>query len=471
MTLLPGSSGHASFTAPPRGTSASAPAPRGDGDLADARYARSRAAFEAARCVMPGGVSSPVRACTAVGRDPVTVRSGKGAILTDVDGHDYIDYVGSYGPLILGHAYSPIVAAISKAAAKGSTFGLPTEAETQLAQKIVNAVPSVELVRFVNSGTEAAMSAIRLARAATGRTAIVKCIGNYHGHSDALLVEAGSGATTLGTPSSPGVPPSVTRHTRLVPFNDLAAVAAELEDHADEIACVCVEPIAGNMGCIPPVKGYLQGLRDLCHQHDVLLLFDEVMTGFRVAFGGAQSLYGVTPDLTCLGKIIGGGLPCAAYGGREDLMRQVAPDGPMYQAGTLSGNPLAMAAGLATLESLEDPTCYLELETNAATLQAGLIKQAERADVPVTVQRVGSMIAVFFLPDPVEPGSAVLNYAHATRCRTDRYAVFYGSMLDQGIMLPPSQYETWFLSTAHVDADIRATLKAARHAFAAAAAV
>ena len=440
-------------------------------DADDARYARSLAAFDAARAVMPGGVSSPVRACTAVGRDPITIRSGKDATLTDVDGNDYIDYVGSYGPLILGHAYSPVVAAISKAAAKGATFGLPTEAETALAEKVIDAVPSVELVRFVNSGTEATMSAIRLARAATGRPSIIKCIGNYHGHSDALLVQAGSGATTLGTPSSPGVPEAVTRHTRLVPYNDAEAIEAELRNHASEIACVCVEPIAGNMGCIPPAPGYLQRLRELCDQYDTLLLFDEVMTGFRVAYGGAQSLYNVTPDLTCLGKIIGGGLPCAAYGGREDLMRQVAPDGPVYQAGTLSGNPLAMAAGLATLESLEDPTCYEELEAMGATLEAGLVKQAERANVAVTVQRVGSMICVFFLPDPVKPGSAVRDYAHATRCRTDRFAAFYGSMLDQGIMLPPSQYETWFLSTAHEASHIRTTLKAARTAFLAAAEV
>ncbi|MEO1237843.1 MAG: glutamate-1-semialdehyde 2,1-aminomutase, partial [Planctomycetota bacterium] len=301
-----------------------------------ARYAKSAAAHARARRVMPGGVSSPVRAYRAVGRDPVTVVSGRGAVVTDVDGNEYVDYVGSYGPLILGHAPPEVTSALAKAAQRGTSFGMPTEAETVLAEKVIDAVPGVEVVRFVNSGTEAAMSAIRLARAACGKNKIIKCTGCYHGHTDALLVSAGSAATTLGVPSSPGVPREVTGNTLLVPFNDLGAVRAALTEHAGDVAAMAVEPIAGNMGLVPPAEGYLQGLRDLCDEFGVFLLFDEVMTGFRVDYGGAQSLCGVTPDLTCLGKVVGGGLPCAAYGGSDQVMRHVAPDGPMYQAGTLS---------------------------------------------------------------------------------------------------------------------------------------
>lgn len=428
------------------------------------RYAKSHAAHVAARAVMPGGVSSPVRAFKAVGREPVTVRSGSGAIVTDIDGNDYIDYIGSYGPLILGHAPEAVSAALSKAIQKGWTFGMPTKAETKLAEAIIDAVPGIELVRFVNSGTEAAMSAIRLARAASGKNKVVKCTGCYHGHSDALLVEAGSGATTLGVPSSPGVPSSITANTILIPYNDLDALREVLEDEAGEIACFAVEPIAGNMGCIPPRDGYLQGVRELCDQYGVLLLFDEVMTGFRVGLGGAQGLYGVTPDLTCLGKIVGGGLPCAAYGGREDLMRQVAPDGPMYQAGTLSGNPLAMAAGLATLEVLRDTDAYDRLETTSAALEAGL-REAAKAHLPGQVQltRVGSMLGLFFADGPVT------DYAGATATRTDRFAAFFGAMLDAGVMIAPSAYETWFVSTAHDESCITRTLTAAAQGFAAAA--
>lgn len=437
----------------------------------DERYADSRAAHARALAVMPGGVSSPVRAFKAVGREPITVRSGKGAIVTDIDGNEYIDLVGSYGPLILGHTPQEVTVALNKAIARGTTFGMPTEAETQLAHAIIEAVPGVELVRFVNSGTEAGMSAIRLARAATGRDVVIKCGGNYHGHADAMLVEAGSGATTLGTPSSPGVPRDVTNHTVVVPYNDLAAARRTFEERGGEIAAFCVEPVAGNMGVIPPVEGYLAGLRKLCDEHGTLLLFDEVMTGFRVARGGAQARFGVTPDLTMLGKVMGGGLPCAAYGGREDLMRQVAPDGPVYQAGTLSGNPLAMAAGLAVLETLEDPTCYQKLETLGGQLEAGLTKAARRAGVAVTVQRVASMICPFFLPDDAEPGTPVRNYADATACRTDRYAAFFSEMLDEGIMLPPSQFEAWFLSMAMDAAMIKRVVKAAGKAFAAAAEV
>jgi glutamate-1-semialdehyde 2,1-aminomutase len=423
------------------------------------RYAQSTAAFDKARALMPGGVSSPVRAFKAVGRDPITVRCGKGAIVTDIDGNEYVDYILSYGPLILGHAEESVLAAISKAASRGASFGMPTEAETKLAQMVVDAVPSIEVVRFVNSGTEAVMSAIRLARGATGRAKVVKCTGCYHGHSDSLLVQAGSGATTLGVPSSPGVPESITSNTLLVPFNDLEAVREVFRGQAKDIACLVVEPIAGNMGVVPPTTGYLQGLRDLCDEFGVLLMFDEVMTGFRVAYGGAQALYGITPDLTCLGKVIGGGLPCAAYGGREDLMRQISPDGPIYQAGTLSGNPLAMAAGLATLEALQAPGVYEQLETTSATLEKGLREAANGAGVPVYITRVGSMLCVFFTDKPVT------NYEQALTCRTDRYAAFFNAMLDGGVMLAPAQYEAWFVSTAHDAASIEKTIQVARTAF------
>jgi glutamate-1-semialdehyde 2,1-aminomutase len=427
------------------------------------RYAKSALAFEKAQALLPGGVNSPVRAFKAVGRDPITVRCGKGAVVTDIDENEYIDYILSYGPLILGHAHEAVLAAISKAAGRGASFGMPTEAETRLAQVVVDAVPSVQVVRFVNSGTEAVMSAIRLARGATGRAKVVKCTGCYHGHSDSLLVQAGSGATTLGVPSSPGVPEAITSNTLLIPYNDLEAARALFKEQADQIACFVIEPIAGNMGVVPPAEGYLQGLRDLCDESGVLLIFDEVMTGFRVAYGGAQSLYGVTPDLTCLGKVIGGGLPCAAYGGRENLMRQVSPDGPVYQAGTLSGNPLAMAAGLATLEALREEGVYEQLEKTSAQLEAGLREAASGAGVPIYLTRVGSMLCVFFSDTPDTP---VTNYEQALTCRTDRFAAFFRSMLDEGVMLAPAQYEAWFVSTAHDEEAIKKTLQAAGPAFA-----
>lgn len=425
------------------------------------RYAQSAAAFAKAKALMPGGVNSPVRAYKAVGREPVTVRCGKGAIVTDIDGNEYIDYVMSYGPLILGHAEETVVAAVVKAAGRGASFGMPTEAETQLAQIVVDAVPSIDVVRFVNSGTEAVMSAIRLARGATNRAKVVKCTGCYHGHSDSLLVQAGSGATTLGVPSSPGVPESITSNTLLIPYNDLDAVRETFQAHKDQIACLVVEPIAGNMGCIPPSDGYLQGLRDLCDEFGVLLMFDEVMTGFRVAFGGAQALYGVTPDITCLGKIIGGGLPCAAYGGREDLMRQIAPDGPIYQAGTLSGNPLAMVAGLATLQALQEDGVYEQLEATSAKLEAGLRNAAKAANVPVYITRVGSMLGLFFTDTPDTP---ITNYEQALTCNTTRFAAFFNAMLNNGIILAPSQYEAWFVSTKHDEDCIEKTIKAAEAA-------
>lgn len=425
-------------------------------------YAKSSAAFADAKKLLPGGVNSPVRAYKSVGRDPIFVRSGQGARVTDIDGNTFIDYVMSYGPLLLGHRPAAVEAALLDAVTRGTSFGMPTEAETKLARLVINAVPSVEKVRFVNSGTEACMSAIRLARAATGRSKVIKCTGCYHGHSDALLVEAGSGAMTHGVPSSPGVPASITGNTLLVPFNDLPAVERVLREHGSDIACLAIEPIAGNMGCIPPKPGYLQGLRELCTKHGVILLFDEVMTGFRVAYGGAQSLYNVTPDLTCLGKIVGGGLPCAAYGGRADLMKQIAPEGPVYQAGTLSGNPLAMAAGIAMLESLKDGKAYARLEKSSARLAAGLTQAAAGAQVPVQVTRVGSMICVFFSATPIE------NYEQALHCDTKAFTRFFNALLDRGVVLPPSQYETWFVSTAHDDACIDETLAAARAAFAAA---
>lgn len=422
-------------------------------------FTRSRQAFDQAKGVMPGGVNSPVRAYKAVGREPIVLRRGRGAEVTDLDGNSYIDYVGSYGPMILGHCPDGVLAAVSQAASQGMSFGAPTVRETQLAQKIIDAVDSIDMVRFVNSGTEATMSALRLARAVTNRSLIVKFTGCYHGHSDGLLVQAGSGATTLGIPSSPGVPKAITDQTLLAPYNDLDAVKKTFADHQGQIAAVIVEPIAGNMGCIPPQAGFLEGLRHECDVSGALLVFDEVMTGFRVAWGGAQSLYKVRPDLTCLGKIIGGGLPCAAYGGKKDVMQRLAPEGPVYQAGTLSGNPLAMAAGIATLEALSQPGTYQRLEESAAVLAQGLQKQAQQAGITVQCPRVGSMVCCFFAAQPVQ------NYQQALECDTDLFAAFFGHMLDQGVMLPPSQFETWFVSTAHEPFFIERTLEASARAF------
>ena len=413
---------------------------------------------------MPGGVSSPVRAFNAVGGTPRFIKEAHGCVLVDVDGNEYIDYIGSYGPLIAGHANDVVTAAVTKALGKGTTFGAPTEAEIKLAEVIIEALPGVEMVRFVNSGTEAAMSAIRLARAATGRDLIVKCIGCYHGHSDALLVDAGSGALTHGVPSSPGVPKSITSGTISVHYNSLDDVRAAFEKFPGQIACVAVEPVAGNMGLVVPNEGYLQGLRDLCDQHGVLLLFDEVMTGFRVAWGGAQVLYGVKPDLTCLGKIIGGGLPVGAYAGSRKLMEMISPSGPVYQAGTLSGNPLAMAAGIATLELLQEAGCYEQLDAMSAKLASGLQSAGERAGVPVTVNRVGSMVCPFFVR---EPGQRIRDYRDATSCDTEAFKRFFHALLNAGVHIPPSQFEAWFVSMAHDDAAIDKTLKAADAAFAA----
>jgi glutamate-1-semialdehyde 2,1-aminomutase len=404
---------------------------------------------------MPGGVNSPARAFGGVGGEPVVFERAEGAHLFDVDGNQYIDYIGSYGPMIVGHANERVVAALSKAIGRGTSFGAPTEAEAILAEKICSALPGMEMLRFVNSGTEATMSAIRLARAATGREKVVKCIGCYHGHLDSLLVSAGSGALTLGTPSSPGIPQSVTSHTLLVEYNDLDGARKLFEEHASQIACFIVEPVAGNMGLVLPARGYLEGLRDLCTQHGALLLFDEVMTGFRVAWGGAQVRFGIRPDLTCLGKVIGGGLPCAAYGGSRALMEQISPSGPVYQAGTLSGNPLAMAAGLATLEIMEEPGAYDTLEECSVRLAKGLTEAATAAGVAAAVNQIGSMVGMFFSSQPVT------NYREATASDTAAYGTFFHAMLEQGVHLPPSQFEAFFVSLAHTPDVIDATVKAA----------
>ncbi|HEX8325860.1 MAG TPA: glutamate-1-semialdehyde 2,1-aminomutase [Tepidisphaeraceae bacterium] len=423
--------------------------------------AKSDAAFARASQLMPGGVSSPVRAFKGVGGTPLFIKEAHGCTITDIDGNHYVDYVGSYGPMIVGHTHDCVVAAIGKAADRGTSFGAPNEGEIRLAEMITGALPAVEMVRFVNSGTEAAMSAIRLARAATGRDLIVKCIGCYHGHTDGLLVNAGSGALTLGTPSSPGVPASTASGTISVPYNDLAAARAAFEKYPGQIACFAVEPVAGNMGLVLPADGYLQGLRDLCDQHGTLLLFDEVMSGFRVAWTGAQGIYGVRPDVVCLGKVIGGGLPVGAYGGRRAVMEMVSPSGPVYQAGTLSGNPLAMAAGIATLELMQEPNAYDRLNATTAKLADGLKALSRSTGVPLAVNQIGGMVCPFFVR---EAGQSVSNYAEATACDTARYATFFHAMLDGGVYLPPSQFEAWFPGLAHDDAAIEKTLAAAEAA-------
>jgi glutamate-1-semialdehyde 2,1-aminomutase len=419
----------------------------------------SQALFVAAQKVIPGGVNSPVRAFRAVGGTPPFIARGQGAYLFDVDGNRYIDYVGSWGPLILGHAHPAVVEAVCRAAELGTSFGAPTELEVELASRVVDAIPSIELVRFVNSGTEAVMSALRLARAFTGRSKIVKFDGGYHGHADLLLAQAGSGLATLGLPASAGVPPAVVADTLTAPYNDLAAVEALFDANPEQVAAVIVEPVAGNMGVVPPQPGFLAGLRDLTRQHGALLIFDEVITGFRVTYGGAQQLYAVTPDLTCLGKIIGGGLPVGAYGGRRDIMERVAPLGPMYQAGTLSGNPLAMAAGLATLRELQKPGVYDRLERLAAQLTDSIGQAAHQAGVPFYQTRVGPMFTGFFTQGPVT------DYASAKRADTAAYARFFHAILGAGIYLAPSQFEAGFMSLAHTEDDVAATVTAARDAF------
>ena len=435
------------------------------------RYARSEKLYAEAVKRMPGGVSSPVRSFKSVGISPVCIKEAKGARLVDLDGNSYIDFVMSYGPLIAGHCPPTVRAAVAKQIDKGSTYGCNSEPEVKLAAVVAESMPNVPMVRFVNSGTEATMSALRLARGSSKRDLVIKVAGCYHGHVDALLVEAGSGATTHGHPSSPGIPESVTANTLLVPYNDLDAAKKIFEANSGKIAVFAIEPICGNIGVVPPLPGYLAGIRELCDKHGALLLFDEVMTGFRVALGGAQELYAIKPDITCLGKIIGGGLPVGAYGGKPELMNQISPAGPIYQAGTLSGNPLSMAAGLATLELLSDGNAYTQLESLGARLESGLTEAAQSAGVPIAVQRIGSMITPFFLKgaSSKKPGEQVIcNYAEALQCDTAAFAKFFRVMLDGGVMLPPSQFESWFISTAHTEGDIDATLDVAKTAFAAA---
>lgn len=423
------------------------------------RLSRSKELFREAQRYLPGGVNSPVRAFKAVGGTPLFMKRGQGSRLYDEDGNEFIDYVCSWGPLILGHSDPQIVTAIKKAVEHGSSFGAPTELETTLARMICEAMPSIEMVRFVNSGTEATMSAIRLARAFTGRNKVVKFAGCYHGHSDGLLTKVGSGMATLGIPSCPGVPTSLTSDTLVAPYNNVEAVGRLFDDFVPEIAAIIVEPIAGNMGLVLPRPGFLEYLRGLTRETGALLIFDEVITGFRVAYGGAQGLYGITPDLTCLGKIIGGGLPIGAYGGRKDIMKMVAPIGPVYQAGTLAGNPAAMSAGIQTLSILNESRIYGELEKKSSLLETGIIEAASTAGVDIQLPRVGSMFTIFFTE------GAVTDYETATKADTELYAKFFHQMLSQGVYLPPSQFEAAFVSAAHTDEDIQATVDAANRAF------
>jgi len=408
--------------------------------------------------LIPGGVNSPVRAFRGVGGTPRFIASASGATITDVDGRTYIDYVGSWGPMILGHADAEIIEALSAVAAKGTSFGAPNALEVELAEEIVAAVPSIEMVRMVNSGTEATMSAIRLARGVTGRDKIVKFEGCYHGHADSLLVKAGSGVATLGLPDSPGVPASLAQHTLTVPFNDALALESVFNEHPD-IAAVIIEPVVGNMGCVPPRPGFLQAVREVTTKNGALLIFDEVMTGFRLARGGAQELYGISPDITCLGKIIGGGLPVGAYGGSRELMRNMAPTGPIYQAGTLSGNPLAMTAGLVILRRLRDESIYATLEINSARLCEGLANAAAESGFRTVTNRVGSMWTSFFTSEPV------IDWSTAGKSNRDLYGRFFHAMLAEGVYLAPSQFEAGFVSVAHTEAIIEQTIEASQHAF------
>jgi glutamate-1-semialdehyde 2,1-aminomutase len=419
---------------------------------------KSARLFARALELMPGGVNSPVRAFRGVGGTPLFIGSASGPTITDVEGRTFIDYVGSWGPMILGHADREIVDALAVVAANGTSFGAPNELEVELAEEIVAAVPSIEMVRMVNSGTEATMSAIRLARGVTGRDKLIKFEGCYHGHADSLLVKAGSGVATLGLPDSPGVPASLAQHTLTVPFNDATAVADLFKQHAD-IAAIIVEPVVGNMGCVPPQPGFLNALRELTTRNGALLIFDEVMTGFRVARGGAQELYAITPDITCLGKIIGGGLPVGAYGGSRELMRNIAPTGPIYQAGTLSGNPLAMTAGLLTLRRLKDKTIYERLEQSSARLCDGLSQAATDAGMKTITNRVGSMWTSFFTTGPVT------NWTEANTSDRELYGKFFHAMLAEGVYLAPSQFEAGFVGITHTDEIIDQTIAAGRKAF------
>ncbi|MGA9225665.1 MAG: glutamate-1-semialdehyde 2,1-aminomutase [Mesobacillus sp.] len=421
-------------------------------------YNKSIEAFKEAKEILPGGVNSPVRAFKSVNMDPIFMEKGKGSKIYDIDGNEYIDYVLSWGPLILGHTNDRVVEGIKKVAELGTSFGAPTLVENELAQLVIDRVPSIEMVRMVSSGTEATMSALRLARGYTGRNKILKFEGCYHGHGDSLLIKAGSGVATLGLPDSPGVPEGVAKNTITVPYNDLESVRYAFEQFGDDIAAVIVEPVAGNMGVVPPVHGFLEGLREITTQYGTVLIFDEVMTGFRVGYNCAQGYFNVTPDITCLGKVIGGGLPVGAYGGKREIMEQIAPSGPIYQAGTLSGNPLAMTAGLETLSQLT-PETYKEFERKADILEAGLKAAAEKYDIPHTINRAGSMIGIFFTNENV------INYEAAKTSNLEFFASYYREMANEGVFLPPSQFEGLFLSTAHTDEDLQKTIEAAEKAF------
>lgn len=413
----------------------------------------SRTAFEEAKQYIPGGVNSPVRAFKSVGLTPIYVERGEGSTIYDIDGNSFIDYIGSWGPLIMGHAHPEVISAIRETALKGTSFGAPTLIETEMAKLVCERVPSIDIVRMVNSGTEATMSAIRLARGYTGRNKILKFEGSYHGHADSLLIKAGSGVATLGLTDSPGVPEGVAMNTITVPYNDLESVKVAFERYGEELACVIVEPIAGNMGVVPPLPGFLQGLRDITIQYGTLLIFDEVMTGFRVDMNCAQGLFGITPDLTCLGKVIGGGLPVGAYGGKREIMEQISPTGPIYQAGTLSGNPLAMIAGYTTLKLLT-PEVYEQLETRAARLQAGIESNAQKLGVPITINRVGSMVCPFFTE------GKVVNFDTAKSSNVDHFRRYFAAMVQNGVSVAPSQFEGMFVSAAHSIKDIDKTIEA-----------
>jgi glutamate-1-semialdehyde 2,1-aminomutase len=419
------------------------------------KYEKSKKLFDRALKVIPGGVNSPVRACKSVGRDPIFIAHAEGCLVFDEDGNSFIDYIGSWGPMILGHRHPAVIEAISRVLKRGTSFGAPIDLEIKLAEMIIDAVPSIEMVRMVNSGTEATMSAIRLARGFTGRDTIVKFDGCYHGHADALLVEAGSGVATLSIPGSPGVPKSFVAHTLSLPYNDIDGIKKVMGEQGDKIACIIVEPVAGNMGLVTPVDGFLETLRELSEKKGSILIFDEVMTGFRVAFGGAQSLYEISPDVTCLGKIIGGGLPVGAYGGRREIMEHIAPHGPVYQAGTLSGNPLAMAAGIETLTQLMKPGFYEALDEKAGHLATGLEQAAENAGIYVIGARIGSMLGLFFNE------KSVLNFDDAKASDLEMFSAFYNGMLQKGVYIAPSQFEALFVSAAHGRGHIDATIKAA----------
>ena len=416
-------------------------------------FTNSKSLYERALEIIPGGVNSPVRACKSVGADPLFIDRADGCLIYDADGNRFIDYIGSWGPMILGHRHPAVLEAISAVLERGTSFGAPTDLEIQL---VIDAVASVDVVRMVNSGTEATMSAIRLARGVTGRDLVIKFDGCYHGHADTLLVAAGSGVATLGIPGSPGVPQDVAKHTLSLPFNDVEAIKQVMDEKGDKVACVIIEPVAGNMGLVPPAAGFLQSLRELTAKHGIVLIFDEVMTGFRVAYGGAQSLYGITPDLSCFGKVIGGGLPVGAYGGNKEIMSQIAPEGSVYQAGTLSGNPIAMAAGIATLKQLQQPNVYENLEGKSARLATGLAEAAQKAGIAARVDHVGSMLGMFFTDQDVT------NFEDAKTCDLERFSAFYQGMRQQGIYIAPSQFEVLFLSAAHADEHIDATINAAQ---------